>query len=83
MTSGSGNDVPNQFIICTPEGSYFQSYSSIIAFEDNQGNVTLDESKWNYSRTTSKYRNNFLGEGIADTRKKIKSGVYKMADLNA
>jgi len=30
-----------------------------------------------------KYRNEFLREGIADTRKKIKSGEYALADLNS
>ena len=33
MTSNAGNDVPNQFIITTPEGRYFQSYRSTIAFK--------------------------------------------------
>ena len=33
MTSGKGNEVPNQFLITTPEGIYFQSYQSTIAFK--------------------------------------------------
>ena len=44
--------------------------------------VYLDESDWDYSVTTGKYRNQFLGEGIAETRKKIASGEYKLANLN-
>ena len=83
MTSNrSGRPVANQFIIYTSEGRYFQSYDSIIAFKDNKGNVTLDDYTWDYSRTTGKYRNEFLGEGIVDTRAKIESGKYKLADLN-
>ena len=83
MTSPrSGGPVANQFIIYTSKGRYFQSYYSIIAFKDNEGNVTLDLYDWDYSRTTGKYRNEFLGEGIADTRVKIESGEYKLADLN-
>ena len=83
MTSNrSGRPVANQFIIYTSEGKYFQSYDSIIAFKDNEGNVTLDDYTWDYSRTTSKYRNEFLGEYIADTRSKIESGEYKLENLN-
>ena len=83
MTSNrSGRPVANQFIIYTSEGEYFQSYDSVIAFKDNEGNVTLDSWAWDYSRTTGKYRNQFLGEGIVDTRSKIESGEYKLADLN-
>lgn len=82
MTSARGNDVPNQFIIVTDEGSFFQSYSTIIAFQANDGTVYLDESAWNYSATTGKYRNQFLNEGIADTRNKIKTGEYKLTNLN-
>jgi hypothetical protein len=83
MTSNrSGRPVANQFIILTSEGKYFQSYDSVIAFKDNEGNVTLDDYTWDYSRTTGKYRNEFLGEYIADTRDKIESGKYKLANLN-
>ena len=39
MTSPKGNQVPNQFEIYTSKGRYFQSYNSIIAFIDNNGNV--------------------------------------------
>ena len=78
----SGKPVANQFIIYTDEGNYFQSYDSVIAFKGNDGKVTLDNYYWDYSRTTSKYRNQFLGEGVADTRAKIESGEYELADLN-
>ena len=83
MTSSrSGNPVANQFTIITSDGEYFQSYNSVIAFKDNEGNVTLDDYTWDYSRTTGKYRNEFLSEGIVETRAKIKSGEYKLANLN-
>ena len=75
MASPSGGDVPNQFIITTPEGTYFQSYKSIIAFKDKDGNITLGRD-WGYSVTTGKYRNIFLGEDKKTTEKKIKEGVY-------
>ena len=83
MTSPrSGGSVANQFIIYTSEGRYFQSYDSIIALRNNNGKITLDEYYWNYSRTTSKYRNEFLGETTAETRAKIESGEYELEDLN-
>jgi len=65
MTSNAGNKVPNQFIITTPEGRYFQSYQSIIAFKPYNGKIQLDSYAWDYSNTTGKYRRSFLnGEGI-------------------
>ena len=82
MFGRTGREVPNQFIIETDQGKYFQSYKSVIAFKDNDNKVTLDEKYWNYSRTTGKYRNEFLGEYIELTRDKIASGEYKLADLN-
>lgn len=97
MTSNNGNDVPNQFLISDavityksrtgetitpPRGEMFQSYNSNIAFIGGDGSTFLDERYWDYSKTTGTYRNQFLGEGIADTRKKIKSGEYRLVDLN-
>ena len=79
----NGEPVKNQFIIRTEEGVFFQSYNSIIAFvASGSGAVTLDASKWDYSITTGKYRNQFLGETKAETEKKIKAGVYTLSDLN-
>ena len=83
MTSAKGNTVPNQFIISTSEGDYFQSYKSIIALRKNDGSIVLDDYFWDYSVTTGRYRNEFLNEGIAETRKKIESGEYQLTDLNA
>mgnify|MGYP003132017898 CR=1 FL=1 len=75
--------VPNQFEIMTKEGLYFQSYNSIIAFKDYNGDkIILDENYWDYSKTTGKYRNKFLNEDKKETQKKIKQGIYKLANLN-
>ena len=82
MQSSNGNDVPNQFEIFTDKGVYFQSYASVIAFRSFDGKVQLDATKWDYSVTTGRYRNIFLGEGIAETRAKIKSGEYELTNLN-
>ena len=85
MTSPrSGRPVANQFIIYDAIGNkYFQSYNSVIAKIANNGQIFLDKNYWDYSTTTGKYRNEFLGECIADTRKKIKVGEYVLVDLNA
>lgn len=82
MTGSSNREVPNQFIIRTQEGIYFQSYQSLIVFIDNEDNVFLDKVYWDYSRTTGKYRNKFLDEPKAETAMKIRKGVYKLVDLN-
>ena len=78
----TGRAIPNQFLIYTDEGVIFQSYSSVIAFRDHAGHVTLDRDKWDYSTTTGKYRNLFLHEKKADTERKIADGTYDLDDLN-
>jgi hypothetical protein len=83
MTSSKGNKIANQFEIYDKKGRYFQSYNSIIVFINNKGQVYLDEYYWDYSTTTGKYRNKFLGDyGIEETREKIKSKEYKLKNLN-
>lgn len=82
MTGRTGHPVRNQVILHTDEGRYFKSYDTLIVFIDNDENVFLDEEYWNYSRTTAKYRRDFLNEGIEDTRKNIQEGVYKLVNLN-
>ena len=78
--------IKNQFIITDDRDNvYFQSYNSIIVkkdYESNQVKIYLDQKYWNYSNTTGKYRNIFLGETITETKNKIKSGEYILTDLN-
>tara|TARA_B100000161_G_C33535719_1_gene408238 strand:- start:619 stop:924 length:306 start_codon:yes stop_codon:yes gene_type:complete len=93
ITSNNGNKIANQFIITDNHKmgnkiEYFQSYNSIIVkrIYDNIGaNVVetfLDQDYWDYSTTTSKYRNIFLGEKKKETEKKIKEGIYILTNLN-
>ena len=72
----SGREVPNQMVTQFDNGSVFKSYDSIIAVK-YKGKVYLTNA-WDYSVTTGKYRNQFLNEGIAETREKIKNGTYKL-----
>jgi len=81
IRSNKSNAIANQFEIFDNGKIYFQSYSTIIAVIED-GEVTLDHDSWDCSRTTGKYRNIFLDEDIAGTRRKIKSGEYKLANLN-
>lgn len=82
MTGSSERDVVNQFEITTPEARYFQSYRSIIIACWFEGETYLDKNYWDYSTTTGRYRNIFLGETKRETEAKIKSGEYRLVDLN-
>ena len=86
IESNNGNKIANQFVITDDRGNeYFQSYSTIIVKKDydyEEVKIFLDQKYWNFSNTTGKYRNIFLGETIKDTRAKIKSGEYILTDLN-
>jgi len=86
MTSlKSYNNIPNQFIITDDNKTYFQSYKSIIVKIERTETGTrtyLDPVYYNYSRTTSKYRNAFLGESTKEIESKIKQGVYILENLN-
>ena len=80
----TGRSIPNQFIITTDEGYYFQSYNSIIVYNPSNyaEKVRLDKNYWDYSVTTGKYRNQFLGESKKETERKIADGTYILTNLN-
>lgn len=86
MTSAQGNKIANQFIMTreTRGGTEttFQSYDSVIVRITPNGTVKLDKKYWDYSVTTGKYRNQFLGESKKETQAKIDSGEYKLTNLN-
>lgn len=90
MTSSKGNNIANQFIITGIDSDdcdfeTFQSYDSVIATRRTIGGeyeIKLDSRYWDYSVTTGKYRNQFLGETKKETQAKIDSGVYILTDLN-
>ena len=82
MKSSKGNKVPNQFIIWTDEEQFFQSYQTIIGRRDNKGNVSLDKNRWDYSVTTSKYRNQWLGMNTKEIKKAIDDGTIQLVNLN-
>lgn len=83
MTSSRGNTIANQFIIDDNNESFFQSYKSMIAKIDKFGKIFLDEYYYNYSRTTSKYRNMFLNMTTKEIEKGIKDNEIELVNLNA
>ena len=80
----SGREVPNQYEIRDDEGNvFFQSYKTIIVKIDlRSGKTFLDVNSWDYSTTTGKYRNLFLGESKQETQRKIDNGTYQLVNLN-
>lgn len=57
----------------------FQSYSSPIALKKNGKTYIFKDG--DYSTTTGKYRNDFLGETKKETLAKLKSGEYIAVDF--
>ena len=82
LTSSNGNKVANQFVIYDDDKTIFQSYNAVIAINYKDGRTELDERYWDYSKTTGKYRNQFLRETRKETEKKIASGEYILTNLN-
>ena len=83
MKGRTGRPVQNQFVIRTPEGSFFQSHETVIAYIPLEGKVQLDFRSWDHSAATGKYRNIFLNETKTETQAKINSGEYELVNLNS
>ena len=85
----TGKAIPNQFLIMDRGCIWFQSYKSIIGIITPDNILLLDKDKWDYSRTTAKYRNAFVAtyfnsryasrDGVEDG---IKDGKIIMTGLN-
>lgn len=79
---GDADNLP----MSTVKETVFQSYNSVIArrTSDPCGDdfIELDRVYWDYSKTTGKYRSQFLGETKKETEAKIASGEYILTDLN-
>lgn len=65
MQSHNGKPVANQFVISRPEGLYFQSYETLIAFKPANGDTPTVTSAWNCSAITLKYLKLFLGVNMS------------------
>ena len=73
----------NQFEIEDNDGNvFFQSYNSMIAMVSFDGKIYLDSYYWDYSKTTSKYRNRFLNMTTKEIKEAIKEGKITLTNLN-
>ena len=85
LTNTRGNKVANHFIHYNNDCTLLQSYRVIIVktcFEDGKRKVYLDKYYYNYSITTVRHRNAFLGETTKEVESKIKTGEYELTNLN-
>ena len=71
----------NQYIIEHNGVTYFQSYNVIVA-KKSKGKTILDKDYHEYSRTTIKYRNMFLGLSSASVNEAIRDGKITLGKLN-
>ena len=71
----------NQYIIEHNGVTYFQSYDVIVA-KKSKGKTILDKDYYEYSRTTIKYRNRFLGLLSASVKEAIRDGKITLGKLN-
>ena len=71
----------NQYIIEHNGVTYFQSYGVIVA-KKSKGKTILDKDYYEYSRTTIKYRNMFLGLLSASVKEAIRDGKITLGKLN-
>lgn len=81
ISNKTNREIPNQFIIKDNGITYFQSYKSIIVKIEND-KTFLDVNYWDFSNTTRKYRNQFLGETSKEIKDKIQKCEYLLIDLN-
>lgn len=80
----TGSEVANQFVISDGNTEVFQSYRSVIGRKTFGADyrIELDAVYYNYSRTTAKYRNQWLGMDTKEIERKIKDGNIVLTDLN-
>jgi hypothetical protein len=72
----------NQLDVKIGQSRYFFSYGRCIVWVNMFGKVHLSSDYWDFSKTTSKYRNQFLCESTQEIQSKINSGRYVLADLS-
>lgn len=61
---------------------YLQSYDSIVCMIDSVGRIFLNHKVYDYSKTTKKYRNMFLGLTTKELNRQIINGTIKMIPFN-
>ena len=82
LINKQGKAVKNQFIIVNGDVTTFQSYNTKIIDVNKKENTIVFYPNYNFSVTTSKYRNKFLSDILGvniDTKtvdKMISDGMY-------
>ena len=96
LTQHGGNPTPSQIVTTVVQGikttRVFQSYGVVIAkivtdysnplLNRPRRKVYVDKIYGDYSNTTRRYRNVFLGMNSQELRDGIKSGAVKVVNLN-
>jgi hypothetical protein len=83
LRTRGGHPAPDQLEITLEDGSrLFTSYTRKVALVTAEGQTWLDSCYWNYSRTTSRYRNEFLGLSTPEIMRGLESGALKLTNLN-
>jgi hypothetical protein len=82
LINNNGRPANNQFVLSYADKQVFQSYSTLIAEEHNNGKIVLDTDALNYSRTTSKHLFIFLGLDRREIETRVKEGLITVKDLN-
>tara|TARA_R110002020_G_scaffold53200_1_gene149108 strand:- start:4491 stop:4784 length:294 start_codon:yes stop_codon:yes gene_type:complete len=90
MKNNNNNIVKNQFIITAGNKKYFQSYNRIIVMieydiyysDEVLEDIYIDPDYYDYSKTTTRYRNIFLGVSNDTFKKNLKENKYTFKSLN-
>lgn len=70
----------NNVWIHTDDGTYCQSYSTVVALQTNNRSFVLSKA-WDCSRTTAKHVSYFVGRPSAEIRKAIKAGEIEVVEV--
>lgn len=89
LINGRGNAVANQFIIKTENGTFFQSYHSVVAKITKDGKLILSKH-WDYSNTTMRNLYAFLRDygfyeytSSKEMRKAIDNGEVTLCETDS
>ena len=72
----------NQYQVNHQGAEWLVSYESNIVYTNKNGKVFLDPKYYDYSRTTAKYRNQYLGMTSKQVQENIDLGIFKFKNLN-
>ena len=84
------NTIKNQFIIYAGDEIYFQSYATVIACVNSDGELILCDGALDFSKTTNKYLYKFINEFTSysadfinrkNIEKEISAGNIKVKSL--